>query len=147
MLTRIESGSRKCAKTRVCSTGTTNDEPSFMMTSIEDNLSAIQDLFSTNYAQRGQRSGMAGARMASDVPAVLSAVRLLERIARDWPEPVPSGVLIEDLGLNRSTCYNLLGTLQRAGWVTSHGDRGGWTLGPRLLATARVSEDWMSEIV
>jgi DNA-binding IclR family transcriptional regulator len=85
--------------------------------------------------------------MASDVPAVLSAVRLLERIAQDWPEPVASGVLIEDLGLNRSTCYNLLGTLQRSGWVTSRGDRGGWALGPRLLAMARVSEDWMSEIV
>ncbi|TNC27784.1 IclR family transcriptional regulator [Amycolatopsis alkalitolerans] len=85
--------------------------------------------------------------MASDVPAVSHAVRLLERIARDWPEPVASGVLIEELGLNRSTCYNILGTLQRAGWTASRGDRGGWSLGPRLLAMARVSEDWMSEIV
>ncbi|WP_284743814.1 IclR family transcriptional regulator [Amycolatopsis sp. RTGN1] len=82
--------------------------------------------------------------MTSDVPAVLSAVRLLERIARDWPEPVASGVLIEELGLNRSTCYNILGTLQRAGWTTS---RDGWSLGPRLLAMARLSEDWMTEIV
>lgn len=85
--------------------------------------------------------------MASDVPAVSNAVRLLERIARDWPEPVASGALIEELGLNRSTCYNILGTLQRAGWTTSRGDRGGWSLGPRLLAMARVSEDWMSEII
>ncbi|MEU8639922.1 IclR family transcriptional regulator [Amycolatopsis sp. NPDC048633] len=82
--------------------------------------------------------------MTSDVPAVLSTVRLLERIARDWPEPVSSGVLIEELGLNRSTCYNILGTLQRAGWTTS---RDGWSLGPRLLAMARLSEDWMTEIV
>ncbi|MDQ0380468.1 IclR family transcriptional regulator [Amycolatopsis thermophila] len=85
--------------------------------------------------------------MASEVPAVLSAVRILERIARDWPEPVASGALIDELGLNRSTCYNILGTLQRAGWAASRGDRGGWSLGPRLLAMARVSEDWMSEIV
>jgi IclR family acetate operon transcriptional repressor len=82
--------------------------------------------------------------MTSDVPAVLSAVRLLERIARDWPEPVASGVLIEELGLNRSTCYNILGTLQRAGWTTS---RDGWSLGPRVLAMARLSEDWLTEIV
>ena len=34
--------------------------------------------------------------MTSDVPAVLSAVRLLERIARDWPEPVASGVWLID---------------------------------------------------
>ncbi|MET7993825.1 IclR family transcriptional regulator [Amycolatopsis sp. NPDC005232] len=83
----------------------------------------------------------------SDVPAVLNAVRLLERIARDWPEAVSSGALIEELGLNRSTAYNILGTLQRAGWTTSRGDRGGWSLGPRLLSMARVSEDWMTDIV
>jgi IclR family acetate operon transcriptional repressor len=85
--------------------------------------------------------------MASDVPAVMNAVRLLERIAREWPDPVPTGVLIEDLELNRSTCYNILGTLQRAGWTATRGDRGGWWLGPRLLAIAGASEDWMTEIV
>jgi IclR family transcriptional regulator, acetate operon repressor len=85
--------------------------------------------------------------MASDVPAVRSAVRLLERIARDWPDPVPTGVLIEDLELNRSTCYNILGTLQRTGWAATRGDRAGWWLGPRLLALAGVSGDWTSEVV
>jgi DNA-binding IclR family transcriptional regulator len=85
--------------------------------------------------------------MASDVPSVMNAVRLLERIAREWPDPVPSGVLIEDLELNRSTCYNILGTLQRAGWAATRGDRAGWWLGPRLLAIAGASEDWTSEIV
>lgn len=85
--------------------------------------------------------------MTSDVPAVVNAVRLLERIARDWPDPVPSGVLIDELGLNRSTCYNILGTLQRIGWAASRGDRGGWLLGPRLLAMGRLSEDWLGEIV
>src|SRR5215813_7684093 len=51
----------------------------------------------------------------NEVPAVVSAVRLLERIAADWPDPVASGTLIDELGLNRSTCYNILGTLQRIG--------------------------------
>jgi IclR family transcriptional regulator, acetate operon repressor len=85
--------------------------------------------------------------MTGDVPAVLNTVRLLERIARDWPDPVSSGALIEELNLNRSTCYNILGTLQRAGWAASRGDRGGWSLGPRLLAIAPVAEDWTAAIV
>jgi DNA-binding IclR family transcriptional regulator len=88
-----------------------------------------------------------GAFVASDVPAVMNAVRLLERIAREWPDPVSTGVLIEDLQLNRSTCYNILGTLQRAGWAATRGDRGGWWLGPRLLTIAGASEDWTSEVV
>jgi IclR family transcriptional regulator, acetate operon repressor len=85
--------------------------------------------------------------MTGDVPAVMNAVRLLERIARDWPNPVAPGLLIEELGLNRSTGYNILGTLQRAGWAASGGDRAGWSLGPRLLAMARLADDWISEIV
>jgi DNA-binding IclR family transcriptional regulator len=85
--------------------------------------------------------------MTGDVPAVLNAVRLLERIARDWPDPVASGALIEELNLNRSTCYNILGTLQRAGWAASRGERTGWSLGPRLLAMAPVAADWTAEIV
>jgi DNA-binding IclR family transcriptional regulator len=83
----------------------------------------------------------------SDVPAVVSAVRLVERIAAGWPDPVASGVLIDELGLNRSTCYNILGTLQRIGWVVSKGDRAGWSLGPRLLAMTRQSEDRIGEII
>jgi IclR family acetate operon transcriptional repressor len=85
--------------------------------------------------------------MANDVPAVTNAVRMLERIARDWPDPVASGTLIEDLGLNRSTCYNILGTLQRAGWAASRGDRTGWSLGPRLLALTGMSVDMVVDVV
>jgi IclR family acetate operon transcriptional repressor len=85
--------------------------------------------------------------MASDVPAVTNAVRIIERIARDWPDPVSSGTLIEDLGLNRSTCYNILGTLQRAGWAASRGDRSGWSLGPRLLALTGMSVDMVVDVV
>ena len=71
--------------------------------------------------------------MAGDVPAVANAVRLLERMAEAWPEPVSPGALISELGLNRSTCYNILRTLQRSGWATTRGARSGWSLGPRLL--------------
>lgn len=85
--------------------------------------------------------------MTGDVPAVVNAVRLLERLARDWPEPVPSGTLIDELNLNRSTAYNILGTLQRAGWAASRGDRGGWSLGPRMLAIVPAADDWTAAIV
>ena len=85
--------------------------------------------------------------MASDVPAVTNAVRILERIAREWPDAVASGALIDDLGLNRSTCYNILGTLQRAGWAASRGDRTGWSLGPRLLALTGMSTEMVVDVV
>ena len=79
-------------------------------------------------------------KLASDVPAVSSAVRILERLAAEWPRPVAPKDLIGDLGLNRSTCYNILATLQRAGWVTSNGDRSGWMLGPKLLTLTGVTD-------
>jgi IclR family acetate operon transcriptional repressor len=78
--------------------------------------------------------------VASDVPAVSSAVRILERLAAEWPRPVAPKDLIGELGLNRSTCYNILATLQRAGWVTSNGDRSGWMLGPKLLTLTGVTD-------
>ena len=85
--------------------------------------------------------------MSDDVPAVASAVRLLERLAEAWPEPVAPGTLIKELGLNRSTCYNILGTLQRAGWATSQGMRSGWSLGPRLLTLTGVPADAVTTII
>lgn len=85
--------------------------------------------------------------MAGDVPAVVNAMRLLERIARDWPDPVSSGELIDELNLNRSTAYSILGTLQRAGWVETRAGRAGWSLGPRLLAIAPAAEDRLAAIV
>jgi DNA-binding IclR family transcriptional regulator len=72
--------------------------------------------------------------VSSDVPAVDAAVRILERLAADSPAAVSAGHLVKELGLNRSTCYNILTTLQRAGWATSLGERAGWTVGPRLLS-------------
>lgn len=84
--------------------------------------------------------------MASDVPAVASSVRILERLAAEWPHPVAPRDLINELGLNRSTCYNILATLQRLGWVTSMGERSGWTLGPKLLTLTGVTDDMAASV-
>ena len=79
--------------------------------------------------------------MANDVPAVAAAVRIIEQLAAESPHAVSPGALAGDLGINRSTCYNILATLQRFGWVTSLGARAGWTLGPGLLAITGVSNE------
>jgi DNA-binding IclR family transcriptional regulator len=85
--------------------------------------------------------------MASDVPAVSAAVRILERLAAEWPTAVSPGRLVTELGLNRSTCYNILATLQRSGWAASMGERAGWTLGPRLLTLTGVSHGLVATVV
>lgn len=84
--------------------------------------------------------------MAANVPAVAAAIRILERLAAEWPRTLSPGVLVEELELNRSTCYNILATLQRAGWATPSG-RAGWTLGPRLLTLAGVSHERVADVV
>lgn len=85
--------------------------------------------------------------MSNEVPAVSAAVRILERIAADLPRAVSPTVLVNELDLNRSTCYNILATLQRAGWVSKLEARGGWTLGPGLLALTGVSDDSIVSVV
>jgi DNA-binding IclR family transcriptional regulator len=85
--------------------------------------------------------------MAANVPAVDAAVRILEKLAAEWPRSTSPGLLVEELGLNRSTCYNILATLQRAGWATSTGERAGWTLGPRLLTLTGVSHELVTSVV
>jgi DNA-binding IclR family transcriptional regulator len=72
--------------------------------------------------------------VSSSVPAVISAVRIIERLAGEWPSGVATSVLVTDLEMNRSTCYNILATLQESGWVTNLGSRAGWRLGSRLFA-------------
>jgi DNA-binding IclR family transcriptional regulator len=84
--------------------------------------------------------------LAGDVPAVASAVRVLERLAAEWPRPVAPKDLVSELGLNRSTCYNILATLQRAGWVSSTGERSGWVLGPKLLTLTGVTDDMAASV-
>jgi len=85
--------------------------------------------------------------VAANVPAVSAAIRILERLAAQWPQPVSPSVLVEELGLNRSTCYNILATMQQAGWASSPGERAGWTLGPRLLTLTGVSQGLVAEVV
>lgn len=85
--------------------------------------------------------------MPVDVPAVSASVRILELLAGEWPKPISPGRLVAELQLNRSTCYNILATLQRAGWAASLGDRAGWTLGPRLLTLTRVSQGLITKVV
>lgn len=79
--------------------------------------------------------------LSTDVPAVSAAVRILERLAKAWPEMVTPGTLVSELKLNRSTCYNIVGTLQQAGWVSGREGRPGWTLGPRLLTITGVPDN------
>jgi coenzyme F420-dependent glucose-6-phosphate dehydrogenase len=85
--------------------------------------------------------------VSNEVPAVSAAVRILERIAAESPRPVSPGVLASELGLNRSTCYNILATLHKAGWTTNLGTRSGWTLGPGLLALTGLSEESVTAVV
>lgn len=82
--------------------------------------------------------------MATEVPAVAATVRILDRLAAEAPVAVSPGRLVTELGLNRSTCYNILATLQRAGWVVNLGDRAGWTLGPRLLTMSNKAAEVLS---
>lgn len=79
--------------------------------------------------------------MAIEVPAVSAAVRLVERLAAAAPQAVSAGTLASDLNLNRSTTYNILATLQEAGWVNNVGKRSGWTLGPGLSALAGLGDE------
>lgn len=79
--------------------------------------------------------------MPNEVPAVASAIRLIEHIAAEAPRAVSAGALAAELGLNRSTCYNILSTLQQAGWLNNLGARSGWTLGPGLSALVGPSEE------
>jgi DNA-binding IclR family transcriptional regulator len=72
---------------------------------------------------------------------VSAAVRILERLAQAWPEAVAPGTVVSELRLNRSTCYNIVGTLQQVGWVAGRKGRAGWTLGPRLLTITGVPDN------
>jgi IclR family acetate operon transcriptional repressor len=85
--------------------------------------------------------------MANEVPAVAASVRILEMLAAGWPSAVSPGRMVSELQLNRSTCYNILGTLQAMGWAANMGDRAGWTLGPRLLSLTGVNSTLSAVVV
>lgn len=84
--------------------------------------------------------------MATNVPAVSAAIRIIERLAQGWPELVSPGALVNELQLNRSTCYNILGVLEQAGWVTGRDNSPGWTLGPKLLVLTGITDNIKNEI-
>lgn len=85
--------------------------------------------------------------MATEVPAVATAMRIMEAIAAEAPNPVSAGALAAGLNVNRSTCYNILDTLQAGGWVNKAGQRAGWTLGPAVAAlSARRHVEVQDEI-
>lgn len=67
-------------------------------------------------------------------------MRILETLARKWPDAVTPATLVNELKINRSTCYNIVGTLEQAGWVSGRDGRPGWTLGPRLLMLTGVTD-------
>lgn len=79
--------------------------------------------------------------MSGDVPAVSLSIRIVERLAGQWPAGVPTAVLVRELGMNRSTCYNILSTLLDSEWVGKLDGRSGWTIGPRMFALARLNRN------
>jgi len=84
--------------------------------------------------------------LATNVPAVSAAIRILECLAQGWPDMVSPSTLVNELKLNRSTCYNILGVMEQAGWVTGRDNGPGWTLGPRLLVLTGVTDNIKNEI-
>lgn len=84
--------------------------------------------------------------MATNVPAVSAAIRILEFLAQEWPDSVAPATLVNELQLNRSTCYNIIGVLEQAGWVTGRANGPGWTLGPKLLVLTGVTDNVKNEI-
>ncbi len=84
--------------------------------------------------------------LATNVPAVSAAIKIIERLAQGWPELVAPGTLVNELKLNRSTCYNILAVLEQAGWVTSRDNSPGWTLGPKLLVLTGITDNVRNEI-
>jgi DNA-binding IclR family transcriptional regulator len=73
-----------------------------------------------------------------DVPAVATSVRIVELLDAQSPQAPSAGAIARELEINRSTCYGILATLQRRGWVVQSPAGGpGWTLGPGFLKLTR----------
>lgn len=53
------------------------------------------------------------------VPAVAQAISILQFLG-SRPAPVRASAIVNELGLPRSTCYQLLGTLQEAGFISHY---------------------------
>jgi IclR family acetate operon transcriptional repressor len=86
-------------------------------------------------------------RESAEVPALASAIRIVERLADAWPSGVRASELSSALGISRSSCYKLLGTLEQHGWVAPCGGRAGWALGPGLLRLTGLADQARARIL
>jgi DNA-binding IclR family transcriptional regulator len=75
------------------------------------------------------------------VPSATSVVRIVERLAHEWPRGVTVATLVDELAMNRSTCFNVVSTLSQAGWVARLDRHGGWTLGPKIFEIGSLHEN------
>ena len=82
--------------------------------------------------------GSVKAKESTDVPAVAGAIKILRHLAAS-DTPVGVTHLARQLGLNPSTCFNILRTLLRADLVQSGPDAKTYQLGLGVLDLARVA--------
>lgn len=74
--------------------------------------------------------------MNNTIPSVVSAAKIIERLAAT-AEGASQSRLSALLGLSSSTCYRILQSLSKHGWVCK-GVNGAWTLGLGLLPVAEA---------
>jgi IclR family acetate operon transcriptional repressor len=65
--------------------------------------------------------------------SVVTATRILERLATTWPKGVAIASLINELAIRRSTCFSIMSTLSDEGWAVRINRQAGWTLGPKVF--------------
>lgn len=73
------------------------------------------------------------------VPAVVSAIRLMRALARPDNESVSQSDLARELGLSKSTAHNLLVTLEDHGLVDRDRTTRHYHLGPGLISLGRAA--------
>lgn len=78
------------------------------------------------------------AKESTDVPAVAGAIKILRHLAAS-DAPVGATALARQLGLNPSTCFNILRTLLRADLVRTDADAKTYQLGLGVLDLARAA--------
>ena len=71
--------------------------------------------------------------VGTKVPAVATAIALLRLLQARRGRPARLSELADALGANRSTCFNILKTLQSEGFVAYSGETKAYRLGPALL--------------
>lgn len=79
-----------------------------------------------------------------DVPAVAGALRILDYLAHVKPEARVSEIA-RHLAMNKSTCFNILATLQSAQVVVKHPVYPVYRLGPKLIELGSASRRRLSQ--